>query len=72
MTYSHAYYVGQVLEEDVSAAYNRFNDAGVLNYELTAIVEVCKPLVIGLDANDQSLRGEISFLISRYLLDYSS
>ena len=68
MTYSHACaYVRRVLEEDYFKAYTRIVRDGFLIYELTNIIEVCAPLVIGLEENDRFLWPEVSFMIANYL-----
>lgn len=68
MTYFHACsYVRQVLEEDYLKAYTRIVRDGLLIYELTNIIEVCAPLIIGLEENDRFLRPEVSFMIANYL-----
>lgn len=68
MTYPNACtYVLRVLEEDYGKAYTGFIRDGLLIYELTNIIEVCAPLITGLDENDRFLRHEVSFTIANYL-----
>ena len=68
MTYLIAYdYVRRILEEEFLAAYLRFINYGILHYELTNIIEVCAPLLKGLDEDDRFLRYEIIGTIADYL-----
>ena len=70
MTYPNACaYVIRVLEEDFGKAYNGFVRDGLLIYELSNIIEVCAPLISGLDESDRFLRHEVSFTIANYLLE---
>jgi hypothetical protein len=68
MTNSIAYdYVKLVLEEEFFAVYLRFSNNGILHYELTNILELCSPLVRGLDEDDRFLRYEVIGTIADYL-----
>jgi hypothetical protein len=60
-------YVRLVLEEEFLATYLRFINHGILHYELTNILEVCAPLLKGLDEDDRFLKYEIIGTISIYL-----
>ncbi|WEA00760.1 hypothetical protein [Mucilaginibacter sp. SJ] len=68
MTDSVAYdYVKLVLEEEFPATYLRFSDQGILRYELTNILEICAPLIRGLDEDDRFLKYEVIGTIADYL-----
>lgn len=68
MTYLIAYdYVRLILEEEFLAAYLRFINLGILHYELTNIIEVCAPLLKGLDEDDRFLKYEVIGTIANYL-----
>ena len=68
MTDSIAYdYVKLVLEEEFLATYLRFSKHGILHYELTNILEVCSPLIRGLDEDDRFLKYEVIGTIAAYL-----
>jgi hypothetical protein len=68
MTDSIAYdYVKLVLEEEFLRAYLRFSNNGILHYELTNILEVCAPLILGLDEDDRFLKYEVIGTIANYL-----
>jgi hypothetical protein len=60
-------YVRLVLEEEFLAAYLRFINHGILHYELTNILEICAPLLTGLDEDDRFLRYEVIGTIANYL-----
>ncbi len=60
-------YVKLVLEEEFLESYLRFSSNGILYYELTNILEVCAPLLEGLDEDDRSLRYEMIGTIATYL-----
>lgn len=60
-------YVRLVLEEEFLATYLRFINHGILHYELTNILEVCAPLLKGLDEDDRYLKYEIVGTIANYL-----
>jgi hypothetical protein len=60
-------YVRLVLEEEFLAAYLRFINHGILHYEVTNILEVCAPMLMGLDEDDRFLRYEVIGTISNYL-----
>jgi len=60
-------YVRLVLEEEFLATYLRFINHGILHYELTNILEVCAPLLKGLDEDDRYLKYEIVGTIAIYL-----
>ncbi|MEZ2338421.1 hypothetical protein AB6735_22425 [Mucilaginibacter sp. RCC_168] len=68
MTDSIAYdYVKLVLEEEFLATYLRFSNQGILHYELTNILEICAPLIRGLDQDDRFLKYEVIGIIADYL-----
>ncbi|MBK0380099.1 hypothetical protein [Mucilaginibacter segetis] len=68
MTDSIAYdYVKLVLEEEFLRAYLRFSNHGILHYELTNILELCAPLIQGLDEDDRFLKYEVIGTIADYL-----
>lgn len=68
MTGSIAYdYVKLVLEEEFLATYLRFFNHGILHYELTNILELCAPLLKGLDEDDRFLKYEVIGTITEYL-----
>lgn len=68
MTDSIAYeYVKLVLEEEFLATYLRFSNQGILHYELTNILEICAPLIRGLDEDDRFLKYEVIGIIADYL-----
>ena len=68
MTSAIAYdYVKLVLEEEFYKAYLRFSNHGILHYELTNILELCAPLVTGLDEDDRFLKYEVIGTIADYL-----
>ncbi|GAA3989468.1 hypothetical protein [Mucilaginibacter dorajii] len=60
-------YVKLVLEEEFLATYLRFSNQGILHYELTNILEVCAPLIRGLDEDDRFLKYEVIGTIADYL-----
>lgn len=60
-------YVRLILEEEFLAAYLRFINLGILYYELTNIIEVCAPLLKGLDEDDRFLKYEVIGTIANYL-----
>jgi hypothetical protein len=68
MTDSAAYdYVKLVLEEEFLETYLRFVNHGILHYELTNILELCSPLMQGLEEDDRFLRYEVTGTIADYL-----
>jgi hypothetical protein len=68
MTDSLAYdYVKLVLEEEFLQTYLRFSNQGILHYELTNIIELCAPLVTGLDEDDRFLKYEVIGTIANYI-----
>ena len=68
MTESIAYdYVKLVLEEEFFGTYLRFSNQNILHYELTNILELCAPLVRGLDEDDRFLKYEVIGTIADYL-----
>lgn len=68
MTTAVAYdYVKLVLEEEFLRTYLRFSHQGILHYELTNIIELCEPLVTGLDEDDRFLKYEVIGTIAKYL-----
>ena len=60
-------YVKLLLEEEFLETYLRFSNNGILHYELTNILEVCGPLIKGLDKDDRFLRYEVTGTIAEYL-----
>lgn len=60
-------YVRLVLEEEFPAIHLRFINHGILHYELTNILELCAPLMEGLDDDDRFLRYEVIGTIADYL-----
>jgi hypothetical protein len=68
MTDSIAYdYVKLVLEQEFFTTYLRFSNHGILHYELTNILELCAPLIKGLDEDDRFLKYEVIGTIADYL-----
>jgi hypothetical protein len=68
MTDTIAYdYLKLMLEEEFLEAYLRFSNHGILHYELTNILELCAPLMEGLDEDDRFLRYELIGNIANYL-----
>ena len=68
MTNTEAYdYIKLVLEEEFFATYLRFLNHGILQYELTNILELCEPLTSGLEEDDRFLRYEVIGTIADYL-----
>ncbi len=68
MTDSTAYdYVKLVLEQEFFRTYLRFSNHGILHYELTNILELCAPLIQGLDEDDRFLKYEVIGTIADYL-----
>ena len=60
-------YLRLVLEEEFLAIYLRFLNNGILHYELTNLLELCAPLLRGLDEDDRFLRYEVIGTIAEYL-----
>lgn len=60
-------YLRLVLEEEFLAVYLRFLNNGILHYELTNLLELCAPLLRGLDEDDRFLRYEVIGTIAEYL-----
>jgi hypothetical protein len=60
-------YIRLVLEEEFLETYLRFTNHGILHYELTNIIELCAPLMEGLDEDDRFLKYEIVGTIWNYL-----
>lgn len=60
-------YIKLVLEEEFITTYLRFSNQGILHYELTNILELCAPLIEGLDEDDRFLRYEVIGTIADYL-----
>ena len=60
-------YVRLIMEEEFLGAYLRFINHGILHYELTNILELCAPIVKGLDEDDRFLRYEVIGTIADYL-----
>lgn len=68
MSDSLAYdYVKLLLEEEFLQTYLRFSNNGILRYELTNILELCAPLIKGLDEDDRFLWYEVTGTIADYL-----
>lgn len=68
MTETLAYdYVRLVLENEFPGIYLRFINHGILHYELSNILELCAPLMEGLDDDDRFLRYEVIGMIAEYL-----
>jgi hypothetical protein len=68
MTDSLAYdYLRLVLEEEFLGTYMRFINHGILHYEVTNILELCAPLMQGLDQDDRFLKYEVIGTIADYL-----
>ena len=68
MTESLAYdYLRLILEEEFLTIYLRFLNHGILHYEVTNIMELCRPLMEGLDEDDRFLKYEIIGTIADYL-----
>ena len=68
MTDSLAYdYVKLVLEREFPATHQRFSNAGLLHFELTNIIEICAPLLYGLDEKDPFLNYEVIGITAVYL-----
>jgi hypothetical protein len=60
-------YVRLIMEEEFLGAYLRFINHGILHYELTNILELCAPIMKGLDEDDRFLRYEVIGTIADYL-----
>ena len=60
-------YVRLIMEEEFLGAYLRFINHGILHYELTNILELCAPMMKGLDEDDRFLRYEVIGTIADYL-----
>lgn len=60
-------YLRLVLEEEFLSVYLRFLNHGILHYELTNILELCAPLMEGLDEDDRFLKYEVIGTIANYL-----
>jgi hypothetical protein len=60
-------YLRLVLEEEFLSTYLRFLNHGILHYELTNMLEICAPLMEGLDEDDRFLRYEVIGTIANYL-----
>lgn len=68
MTTTLAYdYMRLLLEEEFYQTYIRFLNHGILHYELTNLLELCAPLLEGLDEDDRFLRYEVIGTIAIYL-----
>jgi len=68
MTQTIAYdYIKMLLEQEFISIYLRFLNQGILHYELTNIIELCAPLLEGLDEDDRYLRYEVLGTIAIYL-----
>lgn len=68
MTDTIAYdYVKLVLEQEFFNTYLRFSNHGILHYELTNILELCAPLMAGLEEDDRFLKYEVIGTIADYL-----
>lgn len=62
-------YLRVVLEEEFPATYLRFLIQGILTYELTNMLELCAPIMKGLDKDDRFLRYEVIGTSAAYLGD---
>ena len=60
-------YLRMVFEERFPWVYMLFIHQGNLHYELTNILELCAPLMKGLDADDPFLKDEVIATIVDYL-----
>lgn len=60
-------YLRLILEEEFLDVYLRFINHGILHYELTNILELCAPLMQGLDEDDRFLKYEVIGTIADYL-----
>jgi hypothetical protein len=60
-------FLEQVLEEDFGEAWLRFQEAGILHYELLNLCQVCEPLFAGLDEDSRLLRYAVMADIDDYL-----
>jgi len=70
MTSQIAYdYVRLVMEKEFLPAYLRFTGLKILRYEVTNIMELCGPLLRGLDQDDLDLRFEVTATIAIYLAE---
>ncbi|AYL95327.1 hypothetical protein [Mucilaginibacter celer] len=68
MTDSLAYtYVKLVLEQEFPVRYHCLTNTRNLHYELTNIIELCAPLLLGLEEDDPFLRYELIGIIAVYL-----
>jgi len=68
MTETLAYdYLKLILEEEFLPIYLRFLNHGILHYELTNMLELCAPLLEGLDDDDRFLKYEVIGTIANYL-----
>lgn len=60
-------YVKLIFEREFPARYHCFTNEGIIYYELTNIIELCAPLLLGLEAEDPFLRYEVIGIIAAYL-----
>ncbi|SEO10325.1 hypothetical protein SAMN05192574_105313 [Mucilaginibacter gossypiicola] len=60
-------YLKLVLEEEFPETYLQFRNHGTLYYELTNVLELCAPLMKGLDESDRFLKYEVICTITDYL-----
>lgn len=60
-------YVKLVLEQEFPVPHLCFTDKGNLHYEITNIIELCAPLLLGLQEDDPFLRYEVIGIIAVYL-----
>ncbi|UOE47819.1 hypothetical protein MTO98_25755 [Mucilaginibacter sp. SMC90] len=60
-------YLKLVMEEEFTETFLRFSNDGILHYELTNILELCAPLMEGLDEDDRFLKYEVIGTIADYL-----
>lgn len=62
-------YVRTVLVKEFPGAYLRFARKRSLHYELTSMIELCAPLLKGLEIDDHFLKEEVTLTIAGYLRD---
>ncbi|GGA95415.1 hypothetical protein [Mucilaginibacter rubeus] len=60
-------YVKLVLEQEFPVRYLGLINGHNLHYELTSMIELCAPLLIGLEEDDPFLRYELIGIIAVYL-----
>ena len=65
-------YIISILDEEFETDYNRFEDCGILTYEVINLIEVCKPVFEAFgftveNENDKSLHYAITGAAKEYL-----